>query len=1094
MESSNRGLLAPLKQSEIFGEISRAVAAGESIEIFGATPSFKPYILSALATLPNRGVLWITGSWESCEKIFEGMYPYLPGPLQQRAGVFPELRTTDRQDETWNNLRIQSLKLLSDGRPGVIVSPFRSVIGDCEDFNQMRKDSVELAVEGEYPQENLIEDLTNLGYERNFQVERRGEFSVRGGIVDVYPSTSGPVRIEFFGDQVDSIRDFDLDSQVSTAKIQSIQIYPRREYSRERRLLDILPKGWIVVVDDPRVIKFQAVERNFEEERDLWGDFQYETNKVKPVYVSSWTGEEGPGLNFKTRPLNSFAGNIEKLLESIPRWQKEGDRVIVSTQQYTRFAELLKEKSIGLTRDPANKLTPGRLLLLSGDFNEGFYWEDERLRLVTDKDILGASPSKRRALRTWDRTRKVSLSDLKAGDVVVHISHGIGQFLGLAHLEIQGVVRDFVQLEYSKGDKLYVPVQQLDLLGKYVGPDGKAARLSKLGGKEWTRARQKAQKAAQEIAEALLNMHAQRETTPGHPFSADTLWQWELEASFPFEETRDQDRAITEVKSDMESSRAMDRLLCGDAGYGKTEVALRAAFKAVQDNKQVALLAPTTILAHQHYETFRQRLGPFPVGVGILSRFRTRKEQKETIDMVSQGKMDVLVGTHRLLSKDVTFPDLGLLIIDEEQHFGVRHKAKLKKMKVNLDVLTMSATPIPRTLHMSMSGIRDLSVIETPPDDRLPVKTYLYEYQKELIRSAIVRELERGGQVYFVTHRVQGIERLAHEISQLVPFAKVAVGHGQMDEQELELVMLDFIDKNYDVLVCTTIIESGLDIPNVNTIIVNNAHRFGLSQLYQLRGRVGRSNRQAYAYLLYPSHVSLTEDAQKRLEVIREFSHLGASFQIAMKDLEIRGAGNLLGPQQSGHIAAVGFDLYCQLLKEAVEELRGTPRKRKLESPQVDLPVDTYIPQDYIVTSQVRLEMYRKIATVDSEEQIKGLADEFVDRFGKIPMPLENLLEILRIKLLAWDLGTPSVKEIQGKVQVLLPGVQKMSLKQIQRLFEDTEVAAYFHRSVLTLEDLLQEKSKKLIGQPRKVPPQIWIRKIQAVLRTLLEWKEKEKL
>ncbi len=1088
------GLLSSIKQSDLFFTISRSVVSGESVNIFGATPSFKPYLMSALATLPGRGVLWITGSWESCEKSFEGVYPYLPGPLRERAGVFPELRTTDAQDDSWNNLRVQSLKILADQRPGIIVSPFRSIIGDCEDFNQMRRDSVDLALGADFPLEQLIDALSGLGYQRSFQVERRGEFSVRGGIVDVYPSTSGPVRIELFGDQVDSIRRFNLDSQISVERIDSIQVYPRREYARERRLLDLLPQGWIVVVDDPDVIKFHAVERNFEEDRDLWGDFQFEITRKNPLFLWSWSGDTGPGVTFRTRPIDSFTGNIEKLLESIINWQKQGDSVVVSTQQYRRFSELLREKSIGCITDPAKKLIPGRVLLLSGDFHEGFYWEDQKLRLITDKDILGTSPSKRRALRTWDRTRKVSLSDLKAGDTVVHISHGIGRFLALAQLEIQGVLRDFVQLEYSRGDKLYVPVQQLDLLGKYVGPEGKTAQLSKLGGKEWTRARQKAEKAAQEIAGALLELHAQRETTPGHSFSPDSLWQWELEASFPFEETGDQEDAIGEVKKDMESSRAMDRLLCGDAGYGKTEVALRAAFKAVQDGKQVALLAPTTILAHQHYETFRQRLGPFPVEVGILSRFRSRKEQKETLLLLDQGKIDMIVGTHRLLSKDVNFKDLGLLIIDEEQHFGVRHKARLKELKVNVDVLTLSATPIPRTLHMSMSGIRDLSVIETPPDDRLPVKTYLYEYNRELIRSAIIRELERGGQVYFVTHRIQGIERLAHEIGELVPFARVGVGHGRLDEQELEMVMLDFIDRNYDVLVCTTIVESGLDIPNVNTIIINNAHRFGLSQLYQLRGRVGRSNRQAYAYLLYPPHVSLTEDAQKRLEVIREFSHLGASFQIALKDLEIRGAGNLLGPQQSGHIAAVGFDLYCQLLKEAVEELRGNPQKRKLESPLVDLPVDTYIPQDYISAPQVRLEMYRKIASIDNQEKIQDLTGEFTDRFGPVPKPLENLLEILRIKLLAWDLGTPSVKEVQGKVQILLPAIQNISLKQIQKLYEKTGVTSYFHRSVLTLQDLMEQKKGRMLGQTQKIPPEVWIRQIQDLLRTLLEWKEMKKL
>jgi transcription-repair coupling factor (superfamily II helicase) len=1085
-------LISIIKNSENYQMFTEAVSQNKSVDIVGVTPSFKPYFLAAAASLPNRGVLWVTASWDSCEKIYESAHPFFSEGIRERFGVFPEAKQTGDQDLT-PSLRLRTLQMIAENRPCCIVAPYKSLLQECEEPGALKDDAVFIALNTEVSLDKLIDKLTDMGYSRNFQVERRGEFSVRGGILDIYPATEEPVRIEFFGDSVDSIRNFDLDSQVSTGKLEYTGIYPIREYGKKRKLLDILPENWVIIIDDPSVIKFRAIEGAYEE-GDLWDTFLYELKDRNPVNIESWSGESKQGIEFKTRPVDSMGGNIELFLDNLKIWLQDNETVVVSTQHFNRFKGLFKEKGIGGVKyDPDGALKPGQVLLLPGQLHTGFYWLDTNLKIITDKDILGVMPRKKRVLRTWDRTKAVDLNQLKPGEKVVHLSHGIGRFVGLAHLEIQGSVRDFVEMEYHKGDKLFVPIQQLDLLQKYIGPDGRVPNLSKLGKNEWTKTRQKAKEAAEAIAEELIELYSEREQSTGHAYLPDSTWQWELEASFPFEETEDQDRVIDEVKKDMESTRPMDRLLCGDAGYGKTEVALRAAFKATQDGKQVALVAPTTVLASQHFETFSQRLKPFPVQVAVMSRFQSKAQQRQTSEKIKSKEVDIVIGTHRLLQKDIKFADLGLLIIDEEQHFGVQHKEKLKKIKANVDVLTMTATPIPRTLNLSMSGIRDLSLIQTPPEDRLPVKTHLHEYDSELVRSAIIRELERGGQVYFVHNRVQGIEKIAQDIRRLVPFARVAVGHGQMNETELEMIMMDFYEGAIDVLVCTTIIESGLDIPNVNTILVNNAHMFGLAQLYQLRGRVGRSHNQAYAYMLYPQHMSISEDAQKRLEVIKEFSHLGAGFQLAMKDLEIRGAGNILGAEQSGCIAAVGFDLYCQILKEAVEERRGIKRERKIDPPVVDLPLNAYIPEDYITNAQVKLEMYRKIADIDKIGKIDELKEEFRDRFGKIPLPLEHLFEAVKIKILAWDIGAPSIKDVQGKVQILIPGMIDLPLKQVQKLYEKSGVSSYFYRSVLTIEDLFGKPDKKsfITGSQEKDPPRTWIPKLVKFLEALMEMKNR---
>ncbi|MCE1245243.1 MAG: transcription-repair coupling factor [Firmicutes bacterium] len=1086
-------LLNIFQNSGHFSELKQIIENRETTDIYGITPSFKPYLMAGMTRM-GRSMLWVISSWNSCEKMFESAYPYFPEDIRDRLVVFPEFREAGDQDLT-PALRMKVLKMLTDGKPIYMIAPFKALLQNCEDTAILKSDSLWFETGAEMSLDETVDKLDNLGYRRNFQVECRGEYSRRGGILDIYPSTTDPVRVEFFGDEIDSIRTFDLDTQVSTGKLNSILIYPKREYKREKKLLGILPEGSITVIDDPAVIKFHAVEREVNEERDFWEEFQNEIAGTNTVNIASWEGEDkSKGIHFDTKPLDTFGGNIEKFIDQLEKWQKLDEKLLVSTQQSERFKNLFADMKIsGAHFGMPQEIKSGEMVIIPGDLGVGFFWSEASLRVVGDKDILGAAPRKKRVLRTWDRSKAVNLADLKPGDRVVHISHGIGVFNQLVHLVVEGTAKDFVEIQYHKGDKLFVPIQQLDLLQKFVGPDGGSSlNLSKLGGSDWIKTRKKVKASAEAIADDLIKLYAGREQSQGFAYAADNRWQWELEASFPFEETPDQDKVIAEVKKDMELPRPMDRLLCGDAGYGKTEVALRAAFKAAQDGKQIAVLVPTTILAAQHYETFKNRLAPFPINVEMLSRFRTAKEKKQIVQKLETGEIDIVVGTHSLLRKGMKYKNLGLLVIDEEQHFGVMQKERIKQLKNSVDVLTMTATPIPRTLHLSMSGIRDISVIETPPEERLPVKTVLAEYNPELIRAAIIRELERGGQVYFVHNKVHNIERFAQEIRRLVPYARVAVGHGQMDEDALELLMLDFIEGSFDVLVCTTIIESGIDVSNVNTIIINDAQNFGLASLYQLRGRVGRSNHQAYAYLIYPPHLKLTDEAQQRLEVIRDFTHFGAGFQIAMKDLEIRGAGNLLGAEQSGCIASVGFDLYCQLLKEAVDERRGVTSERRAESPVVDLPVNAFIPDSYIPNSGIKMEMYRKISKLEKIEDMGSLIDEFRDRFGALPKELLNLMEILKIKLLAWDLDSPYVKELKGQVHILLPGVSAINLRVLQDVYDKTKVVPRFERSLLMLQNIFKTDKKSLVPKVDYGKPDEWMPKILNVLEYLVHLRKEK--
>ena len=709
------------------------------------------------------------------------------------------------------------------------------------------------------------------------------------------------------------------------------------------------------------------------------------------------------------KSINPYNSNFEILVKELKTWKTAKYRVILVCRSSTRAERLagdLREYDLSAfcTEDMNRVVQPGEIMIVHGNLHRGMEYPLIKFAIVAESDIFGEEKKKKRRKKLYEGEKVKSFMDLSIGDYVVHENHGLGVYKGIEKVEVDGVAKDYIKIEYDGGGNLYILATQLDLIQKYAGADAKKPKLNKLGGQEWHRTKSKVHTAVKELAQDLIKLYAARESKKGFAYGADTVWQREFEEMFPFAETDDQLRAIADTKADMESTKIMDRLICGDVGYGKTEIAIRAAFKAVQEGKQVVLLVPTTILAQQHYNTFVQRMKDYPVAVDLLCRFRTKAQQEKTLHELKRGMVDIVIGTHRVLSKDVEFKDLGLLIVDEEQRFGVGHKEKIKKMKETVDVLTLTATPIPRTLHMSLVGIRDMSVLEEPPMDRLPIQTYVLEYNEEMVREAINRELSRGGQVYYVFNRVNGIAEMALAISKLVPDAEVAFAHGQMSERELEKIMYSFINGEIDVLVSTTIIETGLDIANVNTMIIHDADKLGLSQLYQLRGRVGRSNRTAYAFLMYRRNTVLREIAEKRLSAIREFTELGSGFKIAMRDLEIRGAGNLLGEQQSGHMEAVGYDLYCKMLAQAVKEQRGEDVEETYET-MVDLDMDAYIPATYIRNEFQKLEIYKRIAAISNEEEYEEMADELMDRYGELPRAAKNLLNIALIKALAHAAG-----------------------------------------------------------------------------------------
>jgi transcription-repair coupling factor (superfamily II helicase) len=1041
---------------------------GKDIKLV-VSDAVKSFIIAALHKELNLPVMVIVAQPESAKRLYDELQAWCPSSTLLQA--FPE---TDflageysASDAVTIAERLRTLSALTlcrdmsaDSRNPLIVSSALAAVSRTmprDDFIASRR---ALSVGMNIDPLQLVKEWQAMGYELENIVEVPGMISRRGGIVDVFsPDSESPARIEFVGNQIESIRLFDPKTQRSSKLVTSVTIAPAKESQQHLNgdaILDYLPEKVLLITDDLDELKTVIDKLDCEAEEfrqtkvergepapDLpilsWQEFETRTKIIKPrLALCSWSIDDSDKAYLQFLPLTpvpSYGGRLEVFSEGLREMLKENRRIVVVSQQTNRLAELLQERDIPACpvsqieqAPPAKSIT-----LVQGSLAEGWAMRDV-FSLFTDNEIFGFV-KQRRLFKKRPIRHHWFISGLSPGDYIVHIEHGIAKFAGLTKMLTDGVEREYLVLEYAANDRLYVPTDQVDCVSRYVGAGNRPPTLSRLGTQEWARTKQRIKESVANIARELLNLYAAREIVPGFAFSPDNLWQQELESSFPYMETPGQLEAVQAVKGDMEKPKPMDRLVCGDVGYGKTEVALRAAFKAVMDGKQVALLVPTTVLAQQHFINFCDRLQAFPVRVEMLSRFCTEKEQASIIEGLAAGTVDICIGTHRLLQKDIVFKDLGLMIIDEEQRFGVIHKEHFKKLRREIDTLTLSATPIPRTLHMSLAGIRDMSTIETPPEERLPIKTYVGAYDERHVREAILRELERNGQVFFVHNRVNSIAMVAKRLSSLVPEGRICIAHGQMPEEELEKVMTDFVNHRSDILVTTTIIESGLDMPNVNTLIVDQADKLGLTQLYQLRGRVGRGSNNAYGYFFFDRGKQLTLEARKRLKTISEATELGAGFAVAMKDLEIRGAGNLLGVEQSGYIAAVGFDLYSRLLAEAVEDLKqgqavGSGRKILQPSvPAVALPLTAYIPEEYVVDLSTRLDFYQRLAAVKRAQEIEGIAVELSDRFGPIPQPVENLIYIVEIKQLAAAAMVKSISTEDRQVVLHFDGT-----KEIDRL------------------------------------------------------------
>ncbi len=877
--------------------------------------------------------------------------------------------------------------------------------------------------------ESLAQNLVRLGYQRVDQVEEEGSFSIRGYIIDIFPiNTETPVRIEFWGDEVESIRAFDPSTQTSLHEENKVLVLPGRELVGEERVpLISLLKDRPMVLIQPEEVEME-MENLLLEEEDFSSpqEIQAFIEEARVLRVNSLYQD---GTNFPVEgyplALTRLKGHnrITQGMEWIKTQLAQDVTVYVShlPGEDERMEHLFQEYQLApvpLKRFEKRELG---LYLFPSQLTRGFFWPHAGIAIIARQELLGTRKRKKKA-RTKKRGDVLSsLRELSPGDYVVHLEQGIGRYVGLKTLEVEGIKQEFMIIEYAQGDQLLVPVTKLHLVQKYRGTQATPPALDRLGGATWKKTQARVKKAIQDYAQELLRLEAERRLAPGHPFSPDTPEQREFEEEFPFEDTPDQEKASQEIKEDMETPHPMDRLLCGDVGYGKTEVAMRAAFKAVMDGKQVALLVPTTILAEQHYETFTLRFKNHPVNIEVLSRFKSRKEQQNILDRLAKGEVDIVIGTHRLLSRDVKFQDLGLVIIDEEHRFGVRQKDRLKKLKKGVDVLYLSATPIPRTLHLALSGIRQMSIMETPPQGRKPVKTYISRWNPSILRRAVLREMQRNGRVFVVQPRVEELEELRNLVKRLVPQARVAMAHGQMKERELEEVMYHFMKGNLDVLVSTPIVESGLDVPMANTLIVKDAHYLGLSQLYQLRGRVGREKEMGYAYFLIPDREALTVEGEKRLQALREFAQLGSGLKLALRDMEIRGVGNLLGTQQWGHVSQVGFTLYCQMLEETIHELQGREIKHKRE-PQLELAQEALLPPEYVSNEKVKISLYKRIAQAPNEEGLSELESEVRDRFGPLPPPAERLFALARIKLLVKALeGDKLIKSPKGLFLHLAP-------------------------------------------------------------------------
>ena len=1141
----------PLLELQEYDNLVQALKSGKGpLQVTGTLDSQKVHLMYELGEASAFAwKLVVTYDDTRAKEIYDDLRSFT-----SRVWLYPAKDLLFYSADIHGNLmarqRIAVLRRLMEDREGVVVTTMDGLMDHLLPLKYLREQSITVESGQVIDLDAWKERLIAMGYERVAQVDGMGQFSIRGGIVDIFPLTEEvPVRIELWDDEVDSIRTFDLESQRSVEQLEYITIYPAAEvvlsgdqlaagirrlekeektYEKALReqhkpeeahrihtiigeLRSGLDEGWriggldayiryfcpdtvsfleyfpqgesVIYLDEPARLKEkgETVELEFREsmvhrlekgyllpgQTELLYPAAEILARMQKPYAVMLTGldQKLPGMkvnqkfSIDVKNVNSYQNSFEILIKDLTRWKKEGYRVILLSASRTRASRLasdLREYDLraycpdgqegesgnaggegsgsadtgnpGAVNTSVRKVRPGEILVTYGNLHRGFEYPLLKFVFITEGDMFGVEKKRKRRKKTNYQGKAIqSFTELSVGDYVVHEEHGLGIYKGIEKVERDKVIKDYIKIEYGDGGNLYLPATRLESIQKYAGAEAKKPKLNKLGGTEWNKTKTRVRGAVQEIAKDLVKLYAARQEKAGFQYGTDTVWQREFEELFPYDETDDQMDAIDAVKKDMESRRIMDRLICGDVGYGKTEVALRAAFKAVQDSKQVVYLVPTTILAQQHYNTFVQRMKDFPVRVDMLSRFCTPARQKRTLEDLRKGMVDIVIGTHRVLSKDMQFKDLGLLIIDEEQRFGVAHKEKIKHLKENVDVLTLTATPIPRTLHMSLAGIRDMSVLEEPPVDRTPIQTYVMEYNEEMVREAINRELARNGQVYYVYNRVTDIDEVAGRVQALVPDAVVTFAHGQMREHELERIMADFINGEIDVLVSTTIIETGLDIPNANTMIIHDADRMGLSQLYQLRGRVGRSNRTSYAFLMYKRDKLLREEAEKRLQAIREFTELGSGIKIAMRDLEIRGAGNVLGAEQHGHMEAVGYDLYCKMLNQAVLALKGETLEEDSYETVVECDIDAYIPVSYIKNEYQKLDIYKRISAIETEEEYMDMQDELMDRFGDIPHSVENLLKIAAIRALAHRAYVTEV--VINRQEVRLTMYQKARLR-----------------------------------------------------------------
>jgi len=1031
--------------------LMRAVLDGwspsEPAEVVGPWGSAKVLVAVQAAAAQGAPLLYVTAGRVDAESAFEDLCTFCG---EDRCSLFPawEVLPTDAMAPADDIVaeRMNTLKNLAagleHGEARYVVAPLRALLQVVVDRQRLVEDTITLRVGEEHDLESLLMKLIAIGYVRELMVERRGEMSLRGGILDVFPISSElPYRMEFFGDAIESIRRFEPETQRSVGQVDDVRILPRSEKklltsgNTTATLADYLPPSTVIALDEPLAIAEEAAaaEQECGDERFFgnWRALRQRMEAFHRISLAQVAHQQAAAARRVVEPMSSmsgWAGNTGGFWDQLRAWDAAGYTVQIvchNTGERRRLFELLEEQGYRVGQDAFDlRVDVGRL-------RAGFASPRDKLAVLSEREMFGRRYIRRVRRRFEAGETITAFSDLKSGDYVVHADHGVGRYVGLRRFS--GKAGDFLALQYAGGDKVYVPVTHIDMVQKYVASEGAVPKVDKIGGSTWNRKKARVRKAIEEMTRELVELYAARMARDGHAFSADTPWQTEFEDAFEYEETPDQARAIVDTKRDMESREPMDRLICGDVGFGKTEVALRAAFKAVMDGKQAAVLVPTTVLAQQHYQTFSERLADYPVRVEVLSRFRSAAQQRETIERLKAGEVEIVIGTHRLISNDIAFKDLGLVIIDEEQRFGVAQKERLKQLRTTVDILAMTATPIPRTLHFSLMGARDMSIINTAPNDRLPTHTCIAHFDEELIREAIQRELRRQGQVFFLHNRVQTIVPVAEFVQRLAPTARVGVAHGQMHEHELEHVMCAFVDHEIDVLVCTTIIGSGLDIPNANTIIVNRADCFGLAELYQLRGRVGRYKNRAFAYLLVPGDRALSEDAQKRLKALEDFSTLGSGFRVAMRDLEIRGCGNILGAEQSGHIASVGYDTYAQLIQDAVAEVKGEPLARR-SLPPFEVAVDAFIPEEYVPSETQKITLYKRIAGLQSLDEVREMTEELADRFGTVPKPVKRLLEVMRVRARAAEIGVRRVAATKDAVLVEFDSGHILSRKARQTL------------------------------------------------------------